>query len=263
MRWLWMVDCPSIRHGLRIMMDFNSKPQTRNTAAETDRPHWIQAYSERHRPVRVTEFPSGIAPPKKVRIYQRSDHYLLQWWDRAHKKSLSQRINGDFVEAIVKAREIDALLSHFHSSGQPAGRVSHEQLVKAYVEDLTKRADAGEIDPRTVERYRASLQFHYLPFVTQPDVARRYRHASDIDRNFQLEFARYLQISRVPANGNSRGALRPMRGSIMSLTSCRRCCIGPPTLNAATCCQPDSKTPFDAQTLLDVATVITVCPSRT
>jgi integrase len=193
-------------------MDFTPKPHMRNTADGTDASAWGQTYSVRHRPIRVTELPAGIEPPKKVRIYQRAEHYLLQWWDRSQKKTLSQRVDGDLVEAIVKARKIDALLAHFGSSGQPVRRLGHEQLITAYVEDLAKRADAGEIDPRTVERYRASLQCHYLAFVAQPKTAQRYRYTTDIDREFQLEFARFLQSRHVPANGNSRAATRPMRG---------------------------------------------------
>ncbi len=156
---------------------------------------WRETYSERHRPIRVTELPVGIEPPKKVRIYKRAGHHVLQWWDRVQKKTLSLRIDGDLVEAIVRAREIDTRLVHYQTSGQPACRLSHEQLVGAYFDDLTKRADAGEIDTRTVERYRASLHCHYLPFVVQPDIARRYRHTTNIDRDFQLEFARFLQSS--------------------------------------------------------------------
>jgi hypothetical protein len=133
-------------------------------------------------------------------------------WDRAQKKTLSQRIDGDLLEAIVRAREIDERLVNYRSSGQPAGRLGHERLIGAYLDDLTKRADAGEIDSRTLERYRAPLQHHYLPFVAQPDVARRYQYVTNIDRNFQLEFARFLQSRQVSANGRPKGTARPMRG---------------------------------------------------
>ena len=120
-------------------------------------PSWVQAYGAKHRPCRVTELPVGIELPKKVRIYQRTGHYILQWWDRAQKKTLSQRIKGDLLDAIVRAREIDVRLIHSGSTGAIASRLSHEQLVVAFVGDLVKRADAGEIDPRTVDRYRAPL----------------------------------------------------------------------------------------------------------
>ena len=44
-------------------------------------PSWSERYGERHRLVRVAEFPAGIVGPKQVRVYARRDHYVLQWWD--------------------------------------------------------------------------------------------------------------------------------------------------------------------------------------
>jgi integrase len=156
--------------------------------------------------------PAGVAAPKKVRIYERSGHFLLQWWDPTHKKTLSLRIDGDLLEAIVRAREIDGRLANYRASGLPVGRIGHDQLVVAYLGDLTKRADAKEIDPRTVERYRTPLEHHYLPFVSQPSVARSYQYASDVDREFQLLFAGFLQSRQVAPNGSAAAAKRPMRG---------------------------------------------------
>ena len=162
--------------------------------------------------MRVTALPAGVAAPKKVRIYERSGHFLLQWWDPAHKKTLSLRIDGDLLEAIVRAREIDGRLVNYRASGLPATKIRHEQLVDAYLEDLTKRADAKEIDPRTVERYRTPLEHHYLPFASQPSVTRCYISASDVDREFQLQFASFLQSRQVAPNGSAAAAKRTMRG---------------------------------------------------
>ena len=63
---------------------------------------WSQRYGERHRLVRLTQFPLGIRPPKRVRIYFRHDHHLLQWWDRTAKQNLSERVDGDLVAAIAR-----------------------------------------------------------------------------------------------------------------------------------------------------------------
>lgn len=172
---------------------------------------WRQRYSSQHNPVRIREFPAGIAGPNRVRIYQRKNSYLLQWWDPSHKKSLSERIDGDLLDAVMRAREIESRLMNFGNTGHAAAQLTHEQLVAAFTADLTKRADAGEIDPGTVERYRAPLQRHYLAFVVLPDIARRYRFASKIDREFQLEFSRFLKSRQLTPNGK-RGASRPMRG---------------------------------------------------
>ena len=100
--------------------------------------NWVEKYSERHRFQRVTELPSGISLPKKVRIYQRFDHFVLQWWDRQVKKTLSTRVDGDLIEAITKAREIDEKLLNFRrtSAGpraivqQPVGRLRHRARLR-------------------------------------------------------------------------------------------------------------------------------------
>ena len=191
-------------------MDFTPKAEVRNTA-DGAASRWSQTYGPRHRLIRVTELPTGIEPTKKVRVYRRSDHYVLQWWDVAQKKTLSQRIDGDLLEAIVRARETDARLANYSSSGQPAGRVEHERLVCVYIDDLTKRCDAGEIDPRTVDRYSAPPA-SLLAVRDAAGVARHFRYVTDINRDFRLEFSRFLQSRHVSLNGNFAGATRPMRG---------------------------------------------------
>ena len=35
----------------------------------------------RHRLKRITDFPAGIIAPSHVRVYERSGHFVLQWWD--------------------------------------------------------------------------------------------------------------------------------------------------------------------------------------
>ncbi len=118
---------------------------------------WIEKYSEVHRLVRVTEFPLGINPPGKVRIYRRRDHYVLQCWDRDEKKTLSERVDGDLIDAISTARRIDERLESHRGSGRRSRRIGHVELVGHYVADLKQRADAGEIDVATVVRYRSAL----------------------------------------------------------------------------------------------------------
>lgn len=174
---------------------------------------WSERYSEKHRLVRVTSNDAGnISLPKAVRIYRRTGHHVLQWWEPASKKTLSLKVIGDLVDAVAKGREIDSRLANFRSSGSAHGRLSHSDLVSAYLKDLDSRANAGEIDLSTVARYRAPLECHYLVFVAQPEVARRYSSVAGVDRNFQLEFAHFLQSRNVSANGRVAGTGRPMRG---------------------------------------------------
>jgi hypothetical protein len=42
-----------------------------------------------------------------VRIYARQDHHVLQFWDPAAKKTLYDRVHGDLIDAIARARDLD------------------------------------------------------------------------------------------------------------------------------------------------------------
>lgn len=42
---------------------------------------WSQRYGQRHRLVRIVDFPLDVTVPQRVRMYRRGDHYILQWWD--------------------------------------------------------------------------------------------------------------------------------------------------------------------------------------
>ena len=79
---------------------------------------WSQRYGERHRLVRVEHFPDGITPPQKVRIYRRAQHFIIQWWDPRAQGNLSDRVNGDLVAAIARARQIEDRLTEFKAYGQ-------------------------------------------------------------------------------------------------------------------------------------------------
>ncbi|MCA9116752.1 MAG: hypothetical protein KDA79_16845, partial [Planctomycetaceae bacterium] len=169
---------------------------------------WAERYGERHRFRRVREFPPGIEPPGRVRIYHRSERYLLQWWDPAAKKNRSERVHGDLVSAIVRGREIEERLEHFGSSGIGSRRLRHQELVDLYTADLQRRADAEEISAGTVSRYCSALN-HYLGFVQNSDSGRRCPSATSVDREFALEFAGYLKTLRVSPNGHPASRRQP------------------------------------------------------
>jgi integrase len=160
--------------------------------------------------VRITNFPFGIEAPRRVRIYHRLDHYVLQWWDRGARRTLSDRVNGDLVAAIARARQIDERLDHFKSSGLGHRKIGHQALVDQYLADLRRRADAGEIGPRTVERYSSALK-HYLTFVGQPEVQRQVPHAGGVNREFALAFMAYLNAAEVLPNGHPNSRPQAMR----------------------------------------------------
>jgi integrase len=185
----------------------------------TDKSSWSDRYSKRHKLVRV-DLPEGVVAPEKVRIYARAEHYVLQWWDPAAKKNLSDRVNGDFIAAISRAREIDERIRNFRASGHVSRRLGHADLIAKYLENLGKRADAGEIKPGTVERYRAALG-HYEAFLERPDVASRYAYAAGIDRDLALEFTAFLNARTVTPNGAALGDARLMTGQGFVLDTIR------------------------------------------
>jgi integrase len=174
-------------------------------------PSWSERYGQRHRLVRIADFPAGIAGPRRVRLYWRHDHYVLQWWDPAARANLSDRVDGDLVAAIARARQLEERLDHARDAGLGRRRLGHRELVEAFLDDLGRRADAGQIDPGTVRRYAAALA-HYTAFAEQPAIARATPHAAGVDRAFQLAFAAFLADRRVAPNGRPGAPSRPMRG---------------------------------------------------
>ena len=175
------------------------------------RESWSGRYGQRHRLERITEFPRGITPPRKVRIYERAGHYVLQWWDHGAKQNLSDRVDGDFVAAIARARELDERLVEQRTSGMQGKRLRHEELVDRFLGSQEARANAGDITPQTVARYRTALA-HYLAFVEQPQVARQYPFAARVDRDFQLELTGFLNQRWITGNGHQATSRRPMQG---------------------------------------------------
>lgn len=170
---------------------------------------WSSRYGERHHLERVTDFPRGIVPPKKVRIYWRHDHYVLQWWDPAAKCNLSDRPQGDLIAAIMRARQIEDRLQNFKSGGTGRQAISHRELCEKYLADLRKRADASEIDTRTVARYQSALK-HFLSFCEQRQIERAYPSVTRINRDFALLLGEYLANLLISPNGHPKAVKRRM-----------------------------------------------------
>lgn len=192
------------------------------TGADVDaRSLWKERHASRHKLHRITSFPTGISAPMRVRVYSRRNHFVLQWWDPGVRRTQSERINGDLVEAISRSREIDQRLEDRQRSGRCPRRVGHRELVERFVADLQRRADAGEIDPRTVSRYSSALTRHYLEYALQPDVERQYRYIATVNREFQLGFAAFLANVSVRPNGHQNSSPRPMRGQTYVTTVVR------------------------------------------
>jgi hypothetical protein len=188
---------------------------------KTDPSRWTLAYGQRHQLMRIKDFPPGINPPKKVRIYFRRDHYVLQWWDPRARANLSYRVEGDLVAAISQARVFEERLQTLRSSGQPRQKaLGHRDLVARYMADLVRRADAGEIDSATVRRYEGALR-HYLSFCEQASVAKAFPSAATVNRDFRLSLAAFLAERRVSGNGRGETRSRPMRGQAFVVDTVR------------------------------------------
>lgn len=173
---------------------------------------WTNRYGAKHRWQRLTDFPSGLRGPTKVRVYSRNDHFILQWWDPGAKRNLAERIDGDLLAALLAARKIDERLADRRSSGVGKRRLGHDELVERYQGDLQRRADAGDLSVATVRRFSSALR-HYEEYTVAPATARAYPYANTIDRSFRLDFEVYLAQKQIHPNGHAHSALRPMKGS--------------------------------------------------
>jgi hypothetical protein len=184
-------------------------------------PTWSARYGQRHRLVRVVDFPGGVTPPRKVRIYFRRDHYVLQVWDPRERATLSDRVEGDLVAAIARARELEERLAAARSAGRPRHRrLGHADLVGRFQADLGRRADAGEIDPATVGRYETALR-HYLAFCAQQSAAKTFPFAAAVNRDFRLAFTSFLAGRQGPGGGRGATPAKPLKSKDFVLDTVR------------------------------------------
>jgi integrase len=137
---------------------------------------------------------------------------VLQWWEPSARGNLSDRVDGDLVAAIARARQIEERLTHFRSSGQGCRRLGHRELVDKFLQDLTRRADANEIDPGTVRRYQSALG-HYLAFVGRPEIQKAFPHAAGVNRDFQLALSAFLNNRTISPNGHPHTKPRAMQSA--------------------------------------------------
>jgi hypothetical protein len=193
-------------------------PADNNVGSSTS--SWAAKYATKHRWIRLTDFPAGIRAPSRVRIYRRSSHFLVQWWEPSVKQNRAERVAGDLLTALNRAREIDERLAHHRTAGVGRNRLSHAQLIDLYVADLEKRADAGTISPSSHQRLRGALQ-HYCRFCQELSVRKEFTFANSINRSFRLAFATYLVERQVSPNGHANTPSRPMKGQAFVMNAVR------------------------------------------
>jgi integrase len=173
---------------------------------------WREKYGANHKIIRISQFPAGIAAPKKVRIYSRRDHYILQFWDPHSKRTQSVRVAGDLIDALSEARKLDIRLEDNKHAGLGARKLSHADLVDQFIADLHRRADAGEIATTTVNRYESAL-CHYRAFCERPEIAKCYRTAASVNREFRLAFSSYA-ATNIVKRGNTPARLSAQSGPV-------------------------------------------------
>jgi integrase len=114
------------------------------------------------------------------------------------------------VAVVARARQIEERLTHFRSSGHGTRRLGHQELIQAFLQDLTRRANASEIDPATVRRYQAALR-HYEAFVEQPDIGKGFPRPAGVNREFQLTLTAFLSNRLIAPNGHPNAQFRRMQ----------------------------------------------------
>lgn len=175
--------------------------------APDGRSSWQDRYGTTHRLRRISDFPAGVSAPQKVRLYARRDHYIVQFWDPAAKRTLSVRVAGDLIDAVAEARKIEARLVNYKTAGRGVRKLGHGVLADRFLADLQRRADAGELAAATVGRYDSALR-HYRRFCDRPEILKAFPTTIGVNREFRLSFAAHL------ATGSLRHAERAASNSI-------------------------------------------------
>ena len=181
---------------------------------------WQTRYGKTHQLRRITDFPPGTRSLRRVRIYSRQHHFVIQWWDPQARRNLNERVNGDLIDAIGRAREIDARLENFKSAGQGPLKLGTLDMVECYLQDLRRRANAGQVSVATIARYGSALG-HFRQFADQPPIRKAFPFASGINRDFQLAFAAHLEQLQISPNGHPNARRRALRGQTFILDCVR------------------------------------------
>lgn len=158
------------------------------------RPTWSERHHRRHGYFRLADEPAIPNGRRgRVTVYRRGEpdrfhrqNFILYWC--AQGKRRKERVVGDKFDAIRRADEINDII-RAGGAGVAAPVDKPETLIDRFLDNLTLRADAGEISPRTVRRYAAALE-HFRAFLraeTKP--AKRWLP----NREMVLSLKRYLQ----------------------------------------------------------------------
>jgi integrase len=143
---------------------------------------------------------------------------------------------------------MDEKLDTHQTTGTKIGKLTPESLVQEYVDDLHRRADAGELSPATPARFSSALD-HFVSFASQPGVSKSYATAGQIDRQFVLKFASHLMGVQISPNGHANTARRRMIGQQFVLNVVRGVYEWARDTERGACLPADFINPFRIATL--------------
>lgn len=187
--------------------------QTVEAGSPTSTSSWSRLYGDRHRYVPILDDP--VLPNSRrgrVRIYRRGSQdapgpqrFVLNWFENG--KNCKQTVLGDKFTAVAEADRINGRLDATGRSGLPRSQVSASTLIDLYREHLDRRAEAGEISPRTTARYRSALQYIHR-FVER--TGRCGLPAGKMDEQSVLELKAYLRGLKIHPNGHPNSSTKPI-----------------------------------------------------
>ena len=178
---------------------------------------WRERYARRHGYIRLhgdPALPNGRRG--RVTLYQRGadaledgrSTYILSWC--VHGRRHKQRVVGDIYDAVRRADEINAAINN-NTATTTSSRLAAEDLVSRFIDRLQRRADAGDISPRTPARYRGALR-HLVAFSHTCVPPRTNQNGWIPTRDFALRFKAYLHGTRISPNGHPHTPRRPIAG---------------------------------------------------
>lgn len=99
-------------------------------------------------------------------------------------------------------------------------RLTHEEIVALFREDLNHRGNAATIALSTARRYGSALG-HYLDYVRSPQTSVAYPLAMRVDRSFALGFSAFLGARMISRNGRIASDKVKMTGQDFVLDAVR------------------------------------------
>jgi hypothetical protein len=123
-----------------------------------------ERYGGRHRVRRIKDSAAGIVPPKRVRIYLRDGHYVLQGRDQAAKQNLSDRVSDELLSTTEAARRLGISRASLYDwlSRSNAGEfmLCSRPVTIAHLQSGAKGQGRIRIEASEIERLKDLMRVH-------------------------------------------------------------------------------------------------------